>query len=226
VSSFEPHFAVLPPSQRAIWPELSSSVQLGLVLYGGTAIALRLGHRTSIDFDFFSERPLDFKRLDRAFPFLQRSSVIQSQPDTLSVLVSALESEVKVSFFGSIEIGRVGVPTRTPDGVLEVASLLDLLATKIKVILQRIEAKDYQDIAAILRVGERLDNGLAAARELYGPAFQPNEAIKALTYFEGGDLASLSAIDRELLTRSASSIRKIPMLGRSSHSLSSYRSKL
>lgn len=32
---------------------------LGFALYGGTAIALRLGHRTSVDFDFFNDRPLD-----------------------------------------------------------------------------------------------------------------------------------------------------------------------
>ena len=68
--------------------------------------------------------------------------MIQSQPDTLSVLVPAIESSVKLSFFGSIGIGRVGVPSRTQDGVLEVASLLDLLAAKLKVIQQRIEAKD------------------------------------------------------------------------------------
>ena len=79
---------------------------------------------------------------------------------------------------------------------MHVASLLDLLATKV--ILQRIEAKDYQDIAAILRVGKLLQDGLAGAAALYSPSFQPSEAVKALTYFEGGDLAiNLSPEDRE-----------------------------
>lgn len=49
---------VLPPAQQAIWPELRPAPGLGYCLYGGTAIALRLGHRFSIDFDFFSARPL------------------------------------------------------------------------------------------------------------------------------------------------------------------------
>ena len=92
---------------------------------------------------------------------------------------------------GDIGIGRIGKPELTQDGVVKVASLADLLATKLKVILQRIEAKDYQDIAAILRSGELLESGLAGASALYSRSFQPSEALKALTYFEGGDLAAL-----------------------------------
>ncbi len=221
MTGFVPCLEILPPAQRAIWPLLAASVELGLILYGGTAVALRLGHRTSVDFDFFTEKPLDQDELRRAFAFLETSKVIQSQPDTLSVLVPALESSVKLSFFGLIGIGRAGVPSCTHDGVLAVASLLDLLATKLKVVQQRIEAKDYQDIAAILRSGIRLEDGLAAAAEMYSPAFQPSEAVKALTYFEGGDLSRLAAADREILIHATSTIRRIPVLGLASRSLSS-----
>jgi hypothetical protein len=225
VSSFEPHFEphldILPPAQRAIWQLLSPSVGMGLVLYGGTAVALRLGHRTSVDFDFFTEKSLVYDQMEKEFAFLQSAKVIQSQQDTLSVLVPALTTSVKISFFGSINIGRVGNPQRTPDGTLEVASLLDLLATKLKVIQQRIEAKDYQDIAAILRSGLKLEAGLAAGVELYNPNFQPSEAVKALTYFEGGDLDRLSVGDKNTLTHAASTIRRVPVLGLASRSLSS-----
>jgi hypothetical protein len=220
VSSFRPHLEVLPPEQKAIWPQLGPAVNLGLVLYGGTGVALRLGHRTSVDFDFFTEKPLDHKLLQESFPFLQASRVIQSQHDTLSVLAPVLRSEVKVSFFGLIGIGRVGNPEPTQDGVLEVASLLDLLATKLKVILQRIEAKDYRDIAAILRSGVRLEDGLAAGTELYPSGFQSSEALKALTYFEGGDMAALSPADRDVLTSSASAMRRNRVIGLASRSLS------
>jgi hypothetical protein len=190
MSSFEPHWEVLPAAQREIWPLLAASVDLGLVLYGGTAAAMRLGHRTSIDFDFFTERRIDREELGRGFDFLGRSKVIQDQEDTLTVLAPVGEASVKLSFFGEIGIGRVGIPDRTPDGVLEVASLLDLLATKLKVMQQRIETKDYRDVAAILRAGIHLEAGLAAAVAMYFPSFQPSEAIKALTFFEGGDLAT------------------------------------
>jgi hypothetical protein len=137
------------------------------------------------------------------------------------VLVPTPEASVKVSFFGSIQIGRVGVPDRTADGVLEVASLLDLLGTKLKVIQQRIESKDYLDIAAILRSGAKLEEGLSAGALLYSPTFQPSEAVKALTYFEGGDLENLSARDKQTLVRSALPARRIPILGLTSRSLSS-----
>jgi hypothetical protein len=219
MNSFEPRLDTLPPAQQAIWPLLAPSIPLGLVLYGGTAIALRLGHRTSVDFDFFTEKPFDYKDLEQGFVFLQQSKVIQRQQDTLTVLAPVAESEVKVSFFGSIDIGRAGVPERTSDGTVKVASLLDLLATKLKVILQRVEAKDYQDIAAILRSGLRLEEGLAAATELFAPGFQSSEAIKAMTYFEGGDLDRLSSSDRNVLTRAASMIRRTPVVGRLSHTL-------
>jgi len=220
VSAFEPHWEALPPAQLEIWPQLAASVEMGLVLYGGTAVALRLGHRTSIDFDFFTEKPLNRKELHRGFDFLGQSTVIQDRPDTLSVLAPGQGESVKLSFFGEIGIGRTGAPDLTPDGVAEVASLLDLLATKLKVMQQRIEAKDYRDIAAMLRAGARLETGLAAAAALYYPSFQPSEAIKALAYFEGGDLANLSASERQLLTRAVTEIRRIPVAGLASRSLS------
>ncbi len=58
---------VLPPAQKRLWPELRAAAELGFVLYGGTAIALRLGHRHSVDFDFFSEKPLDRAAIHAAF---------------------------------------------------------------------------------------------------------------------------------------------------------------
>ena len=47
--------SVLPQAQLDIWPKLNR-MNLCFTLYGGTAIALQLGHRISIDFDFFSNR--------------------------------------------------------------------------------------------------------------------------------------------------------------------------
>ncbi|HEX8712502.1 MAG TPA: nucleotidyl transferase AbiEii/AbiGii toxin family protein [Terracidiphilus sp.] len=220
MSKFDPHWDVLPPAQRALWPQLSASAELGFVLYGGTAAALRLGHRTSLDFDFFTEKPLDREALKNGFPFLMRSTVLQDRKDTLSVLAPVGDSEVKTSFFGEIDIGRTGKPDRTGDGVAEVASLLDLLATKLKVIQQRIESKDYIDVAAILRAGIALEDGLAAATALFAPDFQPSEAVRALTYFEGGDLASLPRADGELLIQASGHLRHIPAAIRRSSSLS------
>jgi len=54
MNSFVPHMEIFLPSQQAVWSSLAPVRKAGFVLYGGTAIALRLGHRQSIDFDFFS----------------------------------------------------------------------------------------------------------------------------------------------------------------------------
>jgi hypothetical protein len=76
--------------------------------------------------------------------------------------------------------------------------------------MQRVLAKDYRDIAALVRVGVDLGRGLAAAQEMYGPAFQAGESLKALTYFHGGDLAELSHKDRETLVEAVQQVRKLP----------------
>ena len=74
--------------------------------------------------------------------------VVQDEKNSLSLFTEP--GNVKLSFFGDLGIGRVGAPSQTRDGILLVASPLDLLATKLKVIMQRAEAKDYNDIAAAL----------------------------------------------------------------------------
>lgn len=96
---------------------------------------------------------------------------------------------------------------------------LYLLALKLKVILQRVEGKDYRDIAALLSSGLPLDKGLGAARALYGHAFQPAECLKALVYFEGGDLAVLPADVKEALIEAARQVGKLPKVKVVSHTL-------
>jgi hypothetical protein len=53
MNEFYPSLDVLTAAQLRLWSELSA-VPEDFVLYGGTALALHLGHRTSVDFDFFS----------------------------------------------------------------------------------------------------------------------------------------------------------------------------
>lgn len=216
MSAFHPRLDVLPPAQRALWPELAS-VPRGFVLYGGTALALRFGHRTSVDFDLFSSDPLEHARLER-LPLLAGAQLLQSGSDTLTVSVQR-GSPVKLSFFGPVGFGRVGEPQRA-DEVIEVASLLDLAATKLKVLLQRVEAKDYLDLAALLRAGTPLADMLRAARCLFGDAFNPLAARKTLAWFEGGDLSSLDEPTRELLSRAAIEDVELPPMPRLSERLS------
>ncbi len=211
IGTIVPKLARLPPEQKRLWPELRPTVAAGFVLYGGTAVLLHLGHRVSIDFDFFHDRPLDKGAIRRALPFTREATVLQDALDTLVVLVPVRgRKPVKVSFFGGLAFGRVGDPLLASDGVLEVASLDDLMAHKLRVILVRPARKDYEDIAAMIRAGCPASRGLAGARALFGKAFQPSAALKAMVYFEGGDLGALSRVDRHTLIAAASAVGSLP----------------
>lgn len=222
IGKFKPCLDILPPAQKRLWPELSNTQNLGFTLYGGTAIALRLGHRDSIDFDFFSEKPLNREAIKAAFPFMENAETLQEQGNTWVVLVpseKAQEQSVKVSFFGTIGFGRVGQPEFTDDSVLLVASFDDLMATKVKVVLQRAEAKDYRDVAAMVNAGVSLSRGLASARLLYGPNFQPSESLKALVYFNDGDLKTLTSDEKKTLVDAVKVVRDLPEVALRSKSL-------
>jgi hypothetical protein len=65
------------------------------------------------------------------------------------------------------------------------------------------EAKDYRDVAALLDHGIPLEDILGSARALFGPAFSPLVAQKALCYFKGGDLESLEDTVRARLLAAA-----------------------
>jgi len=215
--SFRPKLEILPTAQRELWNALAPAAALDFVLYGGTAIALQLGHRHSIDFDFFGHRPLNKVALKEAMPFLDGAAVFQDEPNTLVVSVDRPAGPVKLSFFGGLSLGRVGEPRRTSDDVLVIASLVDLLATKLKAILDRAEAKDYVDLAALLRSGLALERGLAAFQTLFGG--EPAVALKAIGYFDDGDLSEVPEEDRALLCGARDRVRKIPVLPKLSQSL-------
>ena len=188
---FTPHLEVLPPAQRKLWAELTA-VPREFVLYGGTALALHLGHRDSLDFDFFSNRPLDLTSLEAGVPFLAGARIVQRERNTLSAIVERGD-RVKVSFFGVPHLPRLLLPHIAKGNNLQIASLLDLAGTKASVLQMRAEAKDYIDIDALSRLGNiTLPTALAAGKELYGSSFNPEITLKALSYFDDGDLRYLS----------------------------------
>ena len=221
MNSFSPNMDILPFSQKVIWKQLAPSIDLGFVLYGGTALALRYGHRESVDFDFFTDRQLNKDHIYRSFEFMKNSDVIQDSENTLTVLVPVAPNEhpVKVSFFGGIEFGRVGEPEMTDDEVLLVASTDDLMATKLKVIFDRVELRDYRDIAAMIANGVSVTRGLSSARLFYG--INEMLALKAMAYLKDGDLSQLSKSEKKILRQTAAKITEpFPSVELLSHSLS------
>src|SRR5882762_9848979 len=214
---FEPKTEILPESQKEIWPLLAPAPGLSFVLYGGTAVALHLGHRRSLDFDFFRYEPLDKDQVRDAFGFVRGAAILQDTPDTLVVLAEMPSGLVKVSFFGGIGFGCVNNPLQTRDGALLVASLDDLMATKLKVILDRAEAKDYRDIAAMISAGVSLPAGLSAFRRMFSG--EPAQVLRAIGYFKDGDLNTLGKTEQQLLRRARDSVEALPEVLLKSRSL-------
>jgi hypothetical protein len=202
-----PRLEVLPPAQRIVWGELSR-VPADFALYGGTAVALRLGHRQSVDFDFFAPLAVDPDNLIVNLELLRSAEIIQKEDNTLTVIVER-GAPVQISFFGVPRLGQVLEPDLSADTGVRIASLLDLAGTKLAVVQKRAEARDYVDVDAILQTGSLdLSAALSAACVIYGPQFNPQISLKALSFFDDGNLAQL---DRSVRNRLAAAVRAVDL---------------
>ncbi len=159
------HESILAPRQRAVLGVLGPfATAHGYHLAGGTAVALHLGHRESIDLDFFASEP----RLEGA-----------ALRDALQAVVSSLTTAdvdegtfhgtadgVKVSFlrFSYPPLER---PERWDTCAVEIAGLHDLAAMKLSAIAQRGLKKDFIDLHAMLNRGLPLEKMLAAYRRRF-----------------------------------------------------------
>jgi predicted nucleotidyltransferase component of viral defense system len=207
-----PQLSILPVSQRALWPDLASTPE-SFVLYGGTALALRLGHRQSEDFDFFSEEAFEPEDLLRQIEYLKSSTVLQSSRNTLTCRIER-EGRINISFFGNLDLRRVRDPEISEDIRMRIASLEDLAGCKAAVVQKRADAKDYIDISAILESGMPLGLILAAGKAVYGSRFMPEITLRALTSFEDGNLRQLDSRIKDQLQKTVSNVdlKQLPML--------------
>jgi hypothetical protein len=128
--------------------------------------------------------------------------------NTLVVIAPMQSGSVKVSFFGGLDMGTIAEPLRTKDRTLLVASLEDLLATKLKAIMDRAEAKDYRDISAMLSAGVSLETALGGFAKMYGK--DPGLPLRAMGFFRDGDLPSLPKSDQDFLRSARDRVSEIP----------------
>jgi hypothetical protein len=141
VTTFEPRVDILPRPQRELWAELDA-VPSDFVLYGGTPLALQLGHRASEDFDFSLPPGLSPTFCNPPF------------------FAAAEESRSRSS--GMSDLRRVQDPRRPVGSRVQVASLIDLAGMEMRVIQMRGSWKDYVDIHALASNGVDVCTALAA----------------------------------------------------------------
>lgn len=196
---------ILPKEQRDIYPHLKAIKDLGFTLFGGTAVALQLGHRMSIDFDFFTDK--DISQLYSTLLSLSSIKVSEISQQTNNSLSFKTTNNVKFSFFGGIEFVKLSGKIQSDDEVLQLADLKSLLITKLKVSCERAEYKDYKDIAEILKTNQvSLEDGLCGVKQYFGDKFPLLQVLKGLTYFEDGDLHRLDMDDRKILLNAVKNI--------------------
>jgi hypothetical protein len=162
-----------------------------------------------VDFVFFSATPFVPGELIARVPLAAGATLLQSSSNTLTFSTAEAEGGVKFSFFGGIHWPPVRPALRLANG-LALASPEDLFATKLGVIIQRSEVKDYLDVAALLESGLDLAYGLACAKAFYGGEFNVGLSLKALCWFGDGDLASLPKNTRDRLTKAVHDVKALP----------------
>jgi len=179
-----PHAEALSETQHSILPVLGPlASSRGFYLGGGTAVALHLGHRRSVDFDWFVHAKLDdplvlAEQLRQSGLSVEK---VQVAPGTLHALIK----DVRVSFF-EYPYPEIGDQSIWPEYSLGLASLDDLACMKLAAIAQRGSRKDFIDLHAIALQHRPLRDTLS----LYQRKYSTNDiahVLVGLTYFDDAE---------------------------------------
>lgn len=171
---------ILPKQQKYLFDKLTAAEWITpFYLAGGTALALQLGHRQSLDFDFFSD--FNFNRLNLLRELGQYGDVMRFS-ETEGTLHCSLNG-VKLSFFyyphPTIELLQVDR--------LRLASIIDIALMKFEAIAGRGDKKDFIDLYFILR-NHALPDLLKKHSEKYGMDWSNRyHLLKSLVYFNDAD---------------------------------------
>lgn len=149
-------------------------------LAGRTALALELGHRTSVEFDFFSPtNPVHFEWRERVLADLNALGKVEIQSQNDGTLLLRLDS-VPVSFF-KYPYPFIGKSIMLDN--VKIASILDIGLMKIAAIIGRGRKRDFVDlyfIAQRISLTEILKHGAEKFPKVRDYAIQ---AARALVYF-------------------------------------------
>lgn len=140
-------YEILNDKRRSLLP-CFAGLKAQFYLVGGTALALQIGHRDSIDFDFFSEQSFNTEILLEEVRGLLVGHTLQKTQDEKNTLSILVDGEVRVSFF-TYTYPLIG--TFIDEAFLRIASLEDIACMKLSAITGRASAKDYVDIFFLLK---------------------------------------------------------------------------
>ena len=175
------HNNILTDEQRKLLP-LIKAFSKEYYLVGGTAIALHIGHRRSIDFDLFTD--IDIKRRSIRNRIEKDGfaieSVLYEAFDQLHVIVNS----IKITFFNfPYEV----VHPIDFEGIIRIPALLDLAAMKTYALGGRAKWKDYVDLYFVLKDYYNLKKISSRATEIFGNSFNGKLFREQLCYFDDID---------------------------------------
>ncbi|MDE1975391.1 MAG: nucleotidyl transferase AbiEii/AbiGii toxin family protein [Patescibacteria group bacterium] len=185
-NSLNLHLDILPPKTKKAFEFLSGQEWLGKsrwYLAGGTALALQVGHRRSVDLDFFTEdKDFDNDRLLEHFssaPDWQTD--INKEGTVYGTLMGAKISFIAYPFF---------IPAEKPlaSGSIRMLTPADIAVMKIVAISQRGRKRDFVDLYWLVHHGHDLEGVIRKLKGQYpSVAHDYHHILKSLVYFEDAE---------------------------------------
>lgn len=174
------HEEILNSDQRSLLPVLAS-FRREYYLVGGTAIALYIGHRRSIDFDLFKFAPINHKKnLDRLQDAGFNIKVTRRVTEQMNLIVN----NVKVTFF---QYPFPVKPNQRMGDYFRLPSLLELASMKAYALGRRSKWKDYVDLYFLLKEHFTIADISCCATQLFGELFSEKLFRAQLCFFEDVD---------------------------------------
>ena len=172
------HKEILTETQIKLLPLVAEfSKDFGLV--GGTAIALHLGHRRSIDFDFFSKKKFGNQNLlNKIYSFGTPDEIIVNRVDELTLVIKG----VKFTFFC---FPHKIIYSESFGYKIKIPNLLTLAAMKAFALGQRAKWKDYVDLYFIIKDHFSISQISQKGQEIFDHGFNEKLFRSQLAYFDG-----------------------------------------
>lgn len=149
-------------------------------LVGGTALALQIGHRLSVDFDFFSNQELPrnlLKKVKRVFPAAGVVATINN-PEQLNIKIDGVKSTFFWYRYPPV------LPLIEYQGI-QMASIPEIAVMKAFAIGQRGTFRDYVDMYFLLAENHvTLDRIFELAKKKYPQEFNERLFLEQLVYLE------------------------------------------
>ncbi len=173
------------------------------ILVGGTNVALRFGHRTSDDLDFFSvkehARLPSLSQLTQVVNGLYHVNITLNESDQIWYTVG--HTNVTFLLYPFLFVDKPTTDALDVFGI-PMASILDMAAIKASTIGRRAAARDYADLWAIIRNGISLSDLIERATAVFNAAgeqnFSPKLFLKQLTYHASLDSADILGLEQRL----------------------------